>query len=115
MKCIYSQEFKLHVIRTYLESPYGIRTIAKQFDLPSKNYITNWIISLKKEDIFSEEELLLLQAKSTKSNGSKLTIKDVFKMSPSEKQLAEENMRLRAEVEFLKKSIALKRNQYPKR
>jgi len=93
-----------------LESPYGIRTIAKQFDLPSKNYITNWIISLKKEDIFSEEELLLLQAKSTKSNGSKLTIKDVFKMSPSEKQLAEENMRLRAEVEFLKKSIALKRN-----
>jgi len=98
-----------------LESPYGIRTIAKQFDLPSKNYITNWIISLQKENIFSEEELLLLQAKSTKSNGSKLTIKDVFKMSPSEKQLAEENIRLRAEVEFLKKSIALKRNQYPKK
>ena len=115
MNVRYSQEFKLHIIRTYLSSPYGIRTIAKQFDLPSKNYITNWIISLKKEDIFSEEELLLLQAKSTKSNGSKLTIKDVFKMSPSEKQLAEENMRLRAEVEFLKKSIALKRNQYPKR
>ena len=89
MNVIYSQEFKLHVVRTYLESPYGIRTIAKQFDLPSMNYITNWIISLQKENIFSEEELLLLQAKSTKSNGSKLTIKDVFKMSPSEKQLAD--------------------------
>lgn len=93
-----------------MSSSYGIRTIAKQFNLPNKNYITNWIVALKKENLFSEEELTLLQAKSTKSNGSKLTIKDVFKMSPSEKQLAEENMRLRAEVEFLKKSIALKRS-----
>ena len=115
MNARYSQEFKLHVIRTYLGSPYGIRTIAKQFNLPSKNYISNWIVALKKENIFSEEELTLLQAKSTNSNGSRLTIKDIFKMSPSEKQLTEDNLRLRAENEFLKKSIALKRNQYPKR
>ena len=110
MNAIYSQEFKLHVIHTYLESPYGIRTIARQFNLPSKNYVTNWIISLKKENLLSEEELTLLQAKSTNSNGSRLTIKDIFKMSPSEKQLTEENLYLRAENEFLKKSIALKRS-----
>lgn len=115
MNVRYSQEFKLHVIRTYLGSPYGIRTIAKQFNLPSKNYISNWIVALKKENLFSEEELTLLQAKSTNSNGSRLTIKDIFKMSPSEKQLTEDNLRLRAENEFLKKSIALKRSLYLKK
>ena len=58
MNARYSQEFKLHVIRTYLGSPYGIRTIAKQFNLPSKNYISNWIVALKKENIFSSTDIV---------------------------------------------------------
>ena len=43
----YSNEFKLMVVQDYYNSPLGVRSIAKKYNLPSKNYINNWEKSLK--------------------------------------------------------------------
>ena len=37
----YSDEFKLQVIKEYLETSIGCRPLAKKYNLPSKNYIHN--------------------------------------------------------------------------
>ena len=40
---VYSDEFKLAVVKEYFEGDLGVRLLAKKYNLPSKNYITNWI------------------------------------------------------------------------
>ena len=101
----YSKEFKLHVINTYIESPHGIRVIAQSFDLPTKNYITNWIKELLTDGLITESQLILAGKKASRSS---------FKSNPvdtrsiTEQHLADENLRLRAEVDFLKKLLSSK-------
>lgn len=56
----YSNEFKLMVVQDYYSSSLGVRTIAKKYNLPSKNYINRWEKSLK--------ELGLLPSDATKPN-----------------------------------------------
>lgn len=41
----YSDEFKLSVIEDYYNSTLGVRAIALKYNLPSKNYINNWLTS----------------------------------------------------------------------
>lgn len=48
---IYSDEFKLEVVKAYLESPHGIRVVARSYGLPSKNYIPEWMEQLKKKGL----------------------------------------------------------------
>lgn len=37
----YSDEFKLQVVKEYLEGNLGCRRLAQKYNLPSKNYILN--------------------------------------------------------------------------
>jgi transposase-like protein len=103
----YSDEFKLAVIKNYLASPHGIRVIARSYDLPSKNYLTNWMKYLVKKGLLSPADCL---AKSKSFlNKDKVSPYQTHEVTACEKQLAAENERLRAEVAFLKKLQELER------
>lgn len=93
----YSDEFKLEVIKDYLTSELGVRKIAKKYNLPSKNYITDWIEYLKRKG-------LIENSKSLKENSSKseLAGKNGMKKTEYEKQLEKENLELRAKLDFFK-------------
>lgn len=99
----YSQEFKLSVIQEYLKSPHGIRVVARSFGLPSKNYITRWIEELSNAGLVSEDELIAVGKKSSVGKASKKHPYQVHTPTPREKMLEQENLRLRAEIDFLKK------------
>ena len=103
----YSTEFKLYVVRTYLQSPFGIRVVARFLGLPSKNYITQWIEQLRKEGLLTNDEVVAAKRKTSFKSETRLTIEEIHKMSPSEKQLAEENLKLKAEVDFLRTLVSL--------
>lgn len=47
----YSDQFKLSVIEDYYNSLLGFRAIAAKYGLPSKNYIGNWEIQLKRKGL----------------------------------------------------------------
>jgi len=111
----YSQEFKLSVVRQYLESPHGIRVVARSCGLPSKNYITNWINEMLKAGLITEEELIVAGKKSSQNRGKKAHPYEVQASTPRERQLEEENLRLRAELDFLKKYRELERRDLKKR
>ena len=53
----YSDEFKLQVIKDYLNSSLGCRAIAKKYNLPSKNYVDKWKKQLEKENYRLKAEL----------------------------------------------------------
>jgi len=99
----YSQEFKLSVIREYLKCPHGIRVVSRSFGLPSKNYITRWIKELSEAGLVSEEELIAAGKKSTAGKQSIKHPYEVHDPSPRERMLDQENLRLRAEIDFKKK------------
>ena len=92
----YSDDFKLQVVKDYLNSTQGCRTIAKKYSLPSKNYIYDWESYLIKKGLLSEEEShkKFKETYSLKSNESE------SKKSAYEKQLEAENLRLRAELAY---------------
>ena len=92
----YSDDFKLQVVKDYLNGTQGCRTIAKKYNLPSKNYIYDWEQSLIKKGLLSEEEShkKFKETYSLKSNESE------SKKSAYEKQLEAENLRLRAELAY---------------
>lgn len=96
-KRTYDDEFKLHVVNEYFKSKNGIRLTARAFGLPSKNYITRWIEDLKARGLIPAD-----MAK-TGSTANKLPSVLSTKKTPLEKQLEAENLRLRAENDFLKK------------
>lgn len=102
----YSKEFKLHVINTYLQSPHGIRVIARSFGLPTKNYITKWIKDLLADGSITESQLIIAGKKASRSSYKS---NPVGNLSITEQHLADENLRLRAEVDFLKKLLSSKR------
>lgn len=54
----YSQEYKLAVIREYIQSPHGMRAVARSLGLPSQNYIINWLNELLALGLVSEQELI---------------------------------------------------------
>lgn len=102
----YSKEFKLHVINTYLESPHGIRVIARSFGLPTKNYVTKWLKDLLAEGVITEDQLIIAGKKSNQRHEITSSSYEIHSLSVTEKQLAEENLRLRAEVDLLKKLLS---------
>lgn len=99
----YSQEYKLSVIQEYINNPHGIRVVARSFGLPSKNYITRWTAELLKAGLITEDELLASGKKSNQSKQKKSSAYEVHQSTPRERQLEQENLRLRAENDFLKK------------
>lgn len=91
----YSDEFKLQVIREYLNTSIGCRPLAKKYKLPSKNYIDAWKKQLLKKGLLSAEECNKSQIKT-------YSLKSPEKKTAYEKQLEKENLRLRAELAFYK-------------
>ena len=89
----YSDEFKLQVIKEYLNSSLGCRTIAKKYNLPSKNYINNWEKELIKKGLITSEECY-------KSQNKTFSLNKPDKKTAYEKQLEKENLRLRAELAY---------------
>lgn len=89
----YSDEFKLQVIKEYLNSSLGCRTITKKYNLPSKNYIYNWEQQLIKKGLLTVEECSKSQKKSH-------SLKSSEKKSAYEKELERENLRLRAKLAY---------------
>ena len=99
----YSQEFKLSVIQEYLRSPHGIRVVSRSYGLPSKNYITRWVQEMITVGLITKDELVAAGKKSSAGKASKKHPYQVHTPSPREKMLEQENLRLRAEIDFLKK------------
>ncbi len=102
-KRAYSDEFKLEVVRAYLNGPHGIRVVSSSYGLPSKNYIPRWLIYLREKGLLDP-----LEAKKKSKSGSTVRKKGYEgfssgKKTEREKLLERENLRLRAENAFLKK------------
>ena len=91
----YSDEFKLQVIKEYLSTSIGCRTLSKKYNLPSKNYIDNWKKQLLKKGLLSAEECNKAKIKSFSLNKAE-------KKTAYEKHLEKENLMLRAELAFYK-------------
>ncbi len=91
----YSDEFKLQVIKEYLNTSIGCRTLAKKYNLPSKNYIDCWKKQLLKKGLLSAEQCNQSQIKT-------YSLKSTEKKTAYEKQLEKENLRLKTELAFYK-------------
>jgi transposase-like protein len=61
-KKMYSDEFKLEVVKDYYRNQLGVRTTALKYGLPSKNYITNWEKYLKKKGLLPEDAVKPVKA-----------------------------------------------------
>lgn len=96
MKRTYSDEFKLSVINDYYNSSLGVRSIATKYNLPSKNYITNW------EQYLKEKGLLPLDAtKPVKAVGrSKEAVARLDNRTELERQYESEIEVLKARVAY---------------
>jgi transposase len=104
IKMNYEDDFKLEVVKTYLESPHGIRVVARSFGLPSKNYIFNWIGQLKRKGLLPLDCEKITNKSSAKKKIEKAD--DAYQpkeKTAREKQLEKEILRLKAENDFLKK------------
>ena len=95
----YTDEFKLHVVKDYYNSPLGVRAIASKYGLPSKNYINRWEEQLKRKG--------LLPPDATKPNkttgGPKRAILDNKGKTPREIQYEKEIQLLKAKVAYYEK------------
>ncbi|MDR5658544.1 transposase [Serpentinicella sp. ANB-PHB4] len=93
----YTDEFKLQVIKDYYQSDIGVRAIARRYELPSKNYINNWEKQLKKKGLLPEDASKLHKTAGPSKNSH---IPHASKTT-REKQLEAENIRLKAQIEYL--------------
>lgn len=91
----YSDEFKLQVIQDYLNGDLGCRLIAKKYNLPSKNYISNWEKQLKKKGLLPND------SKRKFHNSTPKSMNKISK-TPYELQLERQNLQLKAELAYLK-------------
>lgn len=96
----YSLEFKLEVIKAYLDGQNGVRLIARYYNLPTKNYITNWLKELVKKGLLDDykDKILEKSAVAARTGTYSENAKTEY-----EKQLETEILKLKAENEFLKK------------
>jgi transposase len=91
----YSDEFKLQVVTEYLQGNLGCRTIAKKYNLPSKNYVLRW-----KEELIKKGLLLNLPEHSKHKNKVEHNI--TKGKTAYEKQLERENFELKARLAYFK-------------
>ena len=94
----YSDEFKLSVVNEYFEGDLGVRLLAKKYNLPTKNYISNWINELKRKGKLPEN----ISAKRVTSTSYQKIQKAKMKTA-YEKELEQKVERLEAELAFLRK------------
>jgi transposase len=94
----YSFEFKLRTVMMYLNEQLGYRKVAKRMGIKDPKRVRIWV---KNYQQYGEEGLKECRGKTISSKRGR----------PRKKPLTveEENRKLKAENEFLKKLIALKR------
>lgn len=94
----YSFDIKLKAVKMYLEEGIGSTTIAKELNLSSNKRVLLWV---KRFNEFGEDGLRERRG----------TTRGLQKGRPRKRELSleEENQRLKAEVEFLKKLLILER------
>ena len=98
MNSKYSEEFKLSVVKEYYEGNLGVRLLAKKYNLPSKNYITNWINHFKENGLIPKNA----SVSRTSCTSTKLTLESKSK-TPYEKELEKKLAMLETELAFYKK------------
>lgn len=91
----YSDEFKLQVVTEYLKGDLGSRTIAKKYNLPSKNYVFKWKDELLEKGLLSN----LIEYSKHKT---KIEHNITKGKTPYEKQLECENLELKAKLAYFK-------------
>lgn len=89
----YSDEFKLQVIDEYLKGTLGCRTLAKKYNLPSKNYVQKWEKQLIRKGLLKEDELRNLKPREH-------SFKKGIKKTEYEKTLEKENFELKAKLAY---------------
>lgn len=94
----YSEEFKLSVVKEYYEGNLGVRLLANKYNLPSKNYITNWIKHFKANGKIPQNA----SVSRIPGTSAKIVLKSNSKTS-YEKELEKKVMELEAELAFYKK------------
>ena len=99
MKKVYSDQFKLSVVKDYYSSPLGVRAIALKYNLPSKNYINKWEEYLKKKG--------LLPPDSTKPNKTMGRTSEAIARCDNR---TEREKQYESEIEYLKARIAYYEN-----
>ena len=94
----YSFDIKFKAVKMYLEKGIGSTTIAKELNLSSNKRVLLWV---KRYNEFGEDGLRERRG----------ITRGLQKGRPRKRQLSleEENQRLKAEVEFLKKLLILER------
>ena len=94
----YSFDIKLKAVKMYLEEGIGSPTIASELNLSSNKRVLLWV---KRYNEFGEDGLRERRG----------TTRGLQKGRPRKRDLSreEENQRLKAEVEFLKKLLILER------
>lgn len=103
----YSEEFKLSVVKEYYEGNLGVRLLAQKYNLPSKNYISNWIKHFKENGTIPQN----LSASRTSSTSTERTNKSKAKTA-YEKELEKKLAMAEAELAFYKKcDEIIKRNK----
>ena len=94
----YSEEFKLSVVKEYYEGNLGVRLLANKYNLPSKNYISDWINHFKANGKIPQNASVSRVAASS----TKKVLKSNSK-TPYEKELENRIKKLEAELAFYKK------------
>lgn len=113
-KAKYDDEFKLQVVKEWLESSGGVRLVARSYGLPSKNYIHRWLEELKEKGLIPPEAGKTSYKSSANPRTQKAQdVEQTSKKSAREKHLEKEILRLRAENDFLKKLDELERRGFP--
>lgn len=74
----YSDEFKLMIVREYLEGPLGYKMLARKYDIPSASPIKIWVKSYK---TFGEEGLRNKRSRKVYSVQFKLNIINFMKQT----------------------------------
>lgn len=94
----YSEEFKLSVVKEYYEGNLGVRLLAQKYNLPSKNYITNWIKYFKENGTIPQDASVSRTSSTPVKKINKSKVKTAY-----EKELEKKLAIAEAELAFYKK------------
>lgn len=93
----YASDFKLKVVKKYLEGGYSTQDLADEFGISSKTQVHNWVKRYEREG----EEAFIFETRGNPKDKRETDEKFIFE------NLAEELQFLKMENEYLKKLCAM--------
>ena len=98
----YSKDFKINLVKKYLEGGVSIQELADEFKIPSKTQIHNWVRRYEREG----EEAFIFETRGNPKNKRIIDESFIFDSLESELQfLKMENEYLKKYSELLKKRL----------